>query len=83
MLKNTFVGYVHKLYLGTISVIRQVYVLARIWRYDTHQRYRGCDKIYCDIARRYIGIFLILGKGYIFRKAVIKSTPLYANLSNK
>ncbi len=34
-------------------------------------------------ARRYNGIFLILGIGYIFRKAVIKSTPQYANLSNK
>ncbi len=45
-------------------------------------RYRGCDTIYCDtVARRYIGIFLILRIGYIFRKAVIKNTPPYANLS--
>ncbi len=50
-------------------------------RYES--RYRGCDILRYSKQGDYIGIFLILGIGYIFRKAVIKSTPLYANLSNK
>ncbi len=50
-------------------------------------RYRGCERYivihwdYCKQGDNWdISYFRI---GYIFRKAVIKSTPLYANLSNK
>ncbi len=43
-------------------------------------RYRGCDTIYCNTVCKLI-YWVILGIGYIFKKAVIKSTPPYVNLS--